>query len=308
MPDLDLNAARDARRLLMAHDLMTLAPRIRILLGKARDVISVPARLASEAASAGPGWGVHQVRLSEGETQALIGLDHPGTVNELLMAALHLAIAVWNAEHAKRCGRIGVLMPVNLRPPEWHEELMGNFTLMARLVSTPEQRSLEGVLPAVTAQTRLMKAQYSLAALIEFLGRTAFLPVWAKKASAAVFDIAGNRLVDTAELSNLGFLKQPQSFDGKAGETRELWFSPPARMPLGLSVGAVTAAGCLHLAFRYRLALFGPQTAADFASLYLSVMRLLVESRERPGAHNPHVVSALEAGCNLLVSKPPLVD
>src|SRR2546422_4963865 len=60
-----------------------------------------------------------------------------------------------------------------------------------------------------------------------------------------------------------------------ARETKELSFSPPARMPLGLFVAAVTAGGRLRVAFCYRLAAFGPQAAAEFAELYLFLLRRL---------------------------------
>ena len=49
-------------------------------------------------------------------------------------------------------------------------------------------------------------------------------------------------------------------------------------MPLGLFVGAVTAGRRLHVAFLYRLAAFEPQAAAEFAELYLFLLRLLAGS------------------------------
>ena len=71
----------------------------------------------------------------------------------------------------------------------------------------------------------------------------------------------------------------------------ELWFSPPARMPLGLSVGAVVAAGRLHLAFRYRHALFGKEAACRFADHYVSLLAHLLndpgDSTPPPADHVP---------------------
>jgi hypothetical protein len=43
-------------------------------------------------------------------------------------------------------------------------------------------------------------------------------------------------------------------------------------MPLGLSVGALVAAGQLHLAFRYRPALLDDAAARRFADYYLSLL------------------------------------
>ena len=194
----------------------------------------------------------------------------------MLIAALHLAIALWNIEHGVRCGRISVLMPVNLRPAHLREEMVGNFSLMVRILTTPEQRSLGRVLPTVTDQVQRMKRHDTLAALIELLARTTSLPIWAKRVAPAVLAITGNRLVDTAQLSNLGVVDELPSFGRDAGETLELWYSPPARMPLGLSVGSVEAAGRLHLAFRYRHPLLSPEGVCRFADYYLSVLDQLV--------------------------------
>ena len=202
----------------------------------------------------------------------------------MLVAALHVAIALWNIEHGLHCGRISVLMPVNLRPPAWREEVVGNFSLLVRVLTTPEQRSLGHVLAAVAAQTERMERENTLAALIEILGRTASLPIWAKRATPALLAITGNRLVDTAQLAYLGRLDQLPAFGPEAGETVEMWFSPPARMPLGLSVGALVAAGHLHLAFRYRPPLLSEEAAGRFADYYLSLLGHLLERAGSAGA------------------------
>jgi NRPS condensation-like uncharacterized protein len=70
-------------------------------------------------------------------------------------------------------------------------------------------------------------------------------------------------------LSNLGQISEPLDFGPEAGETTEVWFSPPARMPLGLAIGTVTAAGRLHLAIRYRHRLFGSEAAQRFSDRYI---------------------------------------
>ncbi len=71
-------------------------------------------------------------------------------------------------------------------------------------------------------------------------------------------------------LGPLGRIDEPPSFGPDAGETTELWFSAPARMPCGLSLGAATVGGQLHLAFRYRHPLFSPDAARRFADRYLT--------------------------------------
>ena len=59
---------------------------------------------------------------------------------------------------------------------------------------------------------------------------------------------------------------------GPGLRAREVWFSPPTRMPMGLAVGSVTAEGRLHLVFRYRHPLFGPAEVAAFADRYVRAL------------------------------------
>jgi hypothetical protein len=73
-------------------------------------------------------------------------------------------------------------------------------------------------------------------------------------------------------LSNVGRLDD-LSFGAAAVE--ELWFSPPARMPLGLAIGTATMNGRLFLSLRYRHRQFDDAAANRFADLYLERLRAL---------------------------------
>jgi NRPS condensation-like uncharacterized protein len=281
LPDLDPLEERQVQRSLPARDPSDKARRLATLGEKLRDVVAPTARLAREGGRRAPGYGFHQIILDEERTKALTDLDLPGTVNDVLLAALHLAIAAWNQDHDKRSRRIGVLMPVNLRPKEWWEEVAGNFSLMVRVATDSADRSsVESVMKAVSDQSTRIKQGGTGAALIEVLGGLSSVPVWFKQGSAPLASLFGRRLVDTAILTNLGLLKEPPSFGPEAGETTELWFSAPARMPLGLSLGVVTAGGRLFVVFRYRHVLFGPEAAGRFAERYLEALDSIVEASE----------------------------
>ncbi|HEY8201871.1 MAG TPA: hypothetical protein VII47_11005, partial [Actinomycetota bacterium] len=277
LPHLDPLAARDVPPAPVAGELPPRRAWMRLLLDKARDLVAVPARVAPDRGADRPGYGIHQVALGATETERL--LRHRGSkgVRDVLLGALHLSIALWNIEHGVRCGRISVLTPVNLRSDDWREEVVGNFSLLTRVATTPEQRSLAKVVPAVADQTRRLGDEKTLAVLTELVGRTASLPNWAKGALPALLATTGNRLVDTAALSYIHSVEEPLSFGPDGGEAVELWFSLPARMPLGLSVGAVVAAGQLHLAFRYRHALFGKEAACRFADHFVSLLAHLLD-------------------------------
>jgi hypothetical protein len=161
---------------------------------------------------------------------------------------------------------------------------VGNFSLPARVsTNRASRRSRQAALEALTTQTRRKKKAGMGTALIEVLGRSSLFPLWAKQGMVALLPVTGNRLVDTAMLSNLGHLADPPSFGADAGRTVEAWFSPPARMPLGLALGVVTLDGRLHLSFRYRRRLFGADGARRFARRYLSELEAFIENPVKPG-------------------------
>lgn len=245
---------------------------------KARDLITPPARVAPDGGTDRTGYGFHHVALSESLTAALVGLDHEGTVNDVLLAALHLAIARWNDQHGRPCRRIGVLVPANLRPAQWRQDVVGNFSLPARISTTVAGRRDPGAaLRTVSAQTRRKKASGMGTGLLELLRQSRRLPLWAKQTLVMTLPLSGDRLTDTAMLSNMGRLEEPLSFGADAGTAVEAWFSPPARMPLGLTIGALTVADRVHLAFRYRHRLMDAAAAARFAETYLGELNRLVD-------------------------------
>lgn len=271
LPEVDFLASRDLMGRHAPADLSMRVRRYLALVERLRELLAPPARLARRQGREGPGYGFHQVRLSTEETQGLAEADHAGSVNDLLVAALHLAVAAWNARHQRPCRRITVLVPSNLRPADHRDEMVGNFSLPARISTTPRRRrSGAAVLAAVTTQTARKKYSGMGTALLELLSWSWLVPLRFKGAAIRVFD---QRFTDTAILSNLGRIKDPPSFGDDVGETIECWFSAPARMPLGLSVGAITVADRLHLVFRYRHPQFGPESARRFAECFLTQLR-----------------------------------
>ena len=275
-PDIDLADARDVERHLSADDPDVKLQRLKTLADKLRDLAAPPARLAPEGGEEEPGYRiVHRAVPPEG-AKRLSEIDHPGTVNDVLMAGLHLAIAGWNAEHDETTGRISVLMPMNLRPKEWREEVVTNFVLMTRVSTTPADRmSPQAALSAITAQTEHVKQWGTGASAIELLGRSSRLPIWAKQTISPLLWITGNRLVDTALLSNLGKVADPPVFGPDAGKTTGLWFSAPARLPCGISIGTASVGGTLDLSVRVRRPLLGPDAAQRFTDAYVAELARL---------------------------------
>ena len=266
-PGVGLEEARDVERHLAAPDRATRTRRLRLLASKVTDMVRRPTRMAAEGGFDEPGYGLHLLALTEEQTGQLAASD--ATINDLLVAGLMRAVAGWNEEHGQEAGRISLMVPVNLRPKEWQQDVVTNMVLETRILTTPEQRA-DGrrLLAAVTAQSERIKRGAG-AALVEVLGWWTSLPLWSKQPLNALVDLTGNRLVCTALISNLGKLGDPPDFGPDGGATSAMWFSAPARMPSGLSVGAVTVGGRLHLAFRYRKPLLGDQAARHLAERFV---------------------------------------
>ncbi|MEX2621633.1 MAG: condensation domain-containing protein [Egibacteraceae bacterium] len=274
LPEVDLRAARDLMGNHAPADAVMRVRRYLALAERLRELVAPPARIARHQGRERPGYGFHHVRLSAEETQRLAGFEHAGDVDDLLVAALHLAVAAWNARHRRPCRRITVLVAANLRPRDLRDEMVGNFTMPARVSTTPRRRtSPAATLAAVTAQTSRKQRSGMGTSLLELLSWSWLLPLPVKRVLVDAFD---QRFSDTAALSNLGRVADPPSFGGDLGAVDELWFSTPARMPLGLSLGAATVGTRLHLAFRYRHPQFGADAARRFAECYLDQLRRCV--------------------------------
>ncbi|MGH9263425.1 MAG: hypothetical protein ACRD1D_01905 [Acidimicrobiales bacterium] len=245
-----------------------------------RDWLARPARLASEHPEDEPGYGFHFVRLSVEDTRRVANVHRQGTARNVLLAGLHLAIGEWNLAHGTPGRRVGVLIPVDLRPPDWPAERIGNFCVTARVSTSRRHRSgPRAALKEITAQKTRNKRFRTGVALLAALDRTGLLSLWAKQSLVVLQPLTRNKEVDTAMLANVGWLEEPPSFGAEAGETTDVWFSSPARTPECLCIGAVTVAGRLHLTFRYPHRLFGPEAGRRFAESYVDHVVEVAERR-----------------------------
>jgi NRPS condensation-like uncharacterized protein len=244
---------------------------LRALVGELRQAAPRSVHLVPRGGEDRPGYRLHYLVLDTTQTAALANKAAAGTtVNDLLLAGLHLALDSWNSEHRRACGRLSVLMPVNLRPKSSWYEVFGNFTFMVPVVTRPEDRADPTVtVERIRRRTRRIKDERTPAAAVRLLDVLQHLPRPVKRSIARL--ATSERVIPTAILSNLGRLDEGLDF-GPELRAREVWFSPPTRMPMGLALGAVTAGDRLHLVFRYRHPLFGPTDVAGFANRYLTAL------------------------------------
>jgi NRPS condensation-like uncharacterized protein len=229
-------------------------------------------RLTPDPDAGEPGYGFIHLSLSPERTARLRSRCSLAdlTVNDLLLASLHQAIGSWNAGRDVPCGVVASIVPVNLRPAEWRHEIVANLVMAGSVVSTREERSdADSLLATVGRQMRRVKSGDDFAAALS-------APAWTRMLALGRLRLSGPRILDSAAvLSNLGAVDGVPAFGHDAGDVTELWFSPPTVMPMGIGIGAVGLNGRLHLAIRYRRALFGRHAARSFADSYLDCLARL---------------------------------
>lgn len=237
-------------------------------------------QVAGTAAGTEPGYGICNLALPP----EICGRLDPGrygpdtTLNDLLLAAVHLGIDAWNARRARACQLLSVLVPVNMRPLDCYNEFPVNRVIVARSVSTPEARADPAtLLQTLTEQGRRMR---SGAGFSRLLSRPAWvrtlifqviLPLmlyWPRVVPRAI-----KGQVDSILFANMGRIERKVcAFGGDAGRLTEFWVSPPITMPMGIGLDSVILNGKLHLSLRYRRALFDRAAALEFLDLYANTL------------------------------------
>jgi hypothetical protein len=267
-------AARDLPVRPAAAPASATEPLYRRAVERLRDALGQPALVASDHPAEERGYGFHLHALSPGETRFVVDAEEAHGRRNVLMAALHLAIADWNRGHGAAGRLVGVLMPADLRPDELPPDTIGNFSVTTRVATSRRERANPArVLEVVGDQTARNKESRTGTALIAGLQRNGLLALWAKQSLVVLAPVTTNHQVDAAMLGNLGRVDAATWFGPDTGEVVELWHSTPPRSPLTLSVGAVTVAGRLHLTFRYPHRMFSADAAQRFAACYCHHVR-----------------------------------
>src|SRR5262249_14259869 len=123
------------------------------------EALSLTDRLAPDGGRERPGYGVQTCSLELMPIiRSRIRLAVEASVNDVLLAALHLAIGRWNRSHGAGSDRLSVIVPINVRGAHQEPVLVGNF-VAADTVSTwaGERAGTEPTLRGVCRQTRRFK-------------------------------------------------------------------------------------------------------------------------------------------------------
>jgi NRPS condensation-like uncharacterized protein len=278
VPDLDPLAARDVGALAAPGSVKERLTRGRAALDYVARGVSAPSRIEPDGQSDRDGYGFAFLALEPDDVDGLAELRTDGaTINDVLLGALAVTVRRWNEDHDTPCGAVYLMMPVNLRPAEWRNEVVGNFASYVSVrLATTDHATIASAVAAAAAGTRHVKDGGIAGLIVDLVGAPTLIPAALRQRMTDLIPLTGNLSVDTAVLSNLGRLTDVPEL-GDAGAVREVWFSPPGRMPLGASLGAATLDGRLFVTLRYRHAQFGAAAADAFLAGFERALT------ERPG-------------------------
>ena len=145
-----------------------------------------PVRVAVDGGSEGvQGFGFHLLRFDRDEAVRIAARRvKPATINDLLLAALAVTIRRFNDQRGVVPGRMSLLMPVNLRPAEWSNELVSNIVSMVP-VGVPEcaQSDLVAAQAAVAKRTAELKEQRLPGAMVNMMGMFGIWPAGVRQAA-----------------------------------------------------------------------------------------------------------------------------
>lgn len=274
VPDLDPLSVRDLKKLAGSKTITQRIERIKLLFEHLDKARQPPTRIQGRGVSVKhpdelPGYGFELLAFSPKETKQFMARRvKPATVNDMLLAGLSLTIREWNARNGGRAGRTAIMMPVNLRPEAWWYEVVTNFSSYVSVsIPASEQTDFDATTQAVCKQTAEYKEAGAAGVLIDLLEVPRLFPAILKARLKELFPLFSKNLMETTVLSNLGRLATSPTM-GDAGKITDLYFTPPAPMPAGVSVGAASMEDRMFLTLRYRLAHFDAKAAKEFGALY----------------------------------------
>jgi NRPS condensation-like uncharacterized protein len=265
--DVDPLEARDPADLVGAKSVGDRLTRVKALVEHMTRFASPPMRIAPRGGTGEPGYGFELLAFDGGAMEAIKARKQDGaTVNDVLLGALGVTARRWNEQHDAGTGRAALMMPVNLRPPDWRNDVIANFASYVSVhLAEEELETLPRAIAAASERTDQIKDDQIAGLIVDLLAFPSVLPTAIKQRLEQLIPLTGNVVVDTAVLSNLGKL------DALPGVKR-VWFSPPGRMPLGASLGVATAGDDMFVTLRYRHALWDAAAAAEFGALYREVL------------------------------------
>ena len=148
-PAVDIAAAHAALASPPSSNWSALTDKWTTRLELAATAVTARSPLARSGGRPGAGAGSTTRSVPMGPLSAAAG-RYAGSFGTYAMAALHVTIERWNRAHGVACDAVGVSQAVNLRPAEWHDDVVASLAAITSLLSRPGDR-----VDVATAMARL---------------------------------------------------------------------------------------------------------------------------------------------------------
>ncbi|UGT42575.1 hypothetical protein LTV02_03910 [Nocardia yamanashiensis] len=274
VPSFDPLLARDVRRLLKDGSMTGLVGRARAFVDIARVGTREPCRIVQRGGIDRSGYGFELRRIDvDTMKEAMRRRPAGATVNDLLIGSLAVTMRRWNDKYGGPTGRLSMVMPVNSRPLEWRNEVVGNFAIFTS-VNIPESMQSD-VLTATTEAARRtsgIKMNRTHGLMRDLLGLLNLLPAALKRWVVREKPLLGGRVADSAVMTNLGRVMPPPVLGGNAGEVTGIWFSSPSHSPNDTALAAVSFGGEMFLSLSYTHTQFDAIAGVEFMDLFEQVL------------------------------------
>lgn len=238
-----------------------------------QNTVDEPARIAEDRESDDPDWGWRFTRrvLDDDVTDKVVNNRPEGiSVNDVFLTGLHLGIERWNEEHGKRARKISTMMPINIRPDDHFYSASGMYTMFESIHTRKKHRRdpMEAA-REISEQTSRVKDRDRASAPYKLMRMFPdAVPLGIKRELPELLRGPGQRLWDTAMLTNVGKIPVMPSLSGEDGEERP-WFTPPIWEGTPVGIGVATYGGQVTFTFRHRREVLGQDAAEQFSDYFL---------------------------------------
>lgn len=246
-----------------------------------QNTIDEPARIAEDRGPDEPDWGWRFTRrvLDEDVTDKVVNNRPDGvSVNDVFLTGLHLAIERWNQEHGKRARKISTMMPINIRPEEHFYSAAGMYTMFESIHTRKKHREdpMEAAREIAEQTSRVKKRDRASAPYKLMRMFPDSIPLGIKRELPELLRGPGQRVWDTAMLTNVGRVPIMPSLSGDGGSERP-WFTPPIWQGTPVGVGVATYSGQVTFTLRHRRETLGKEAAENFSDYFLDGIERTME-------------------------------
>ncbi|MHB8464492.1 MAG: hypothetical protein ACYDH6_14620 [Acidimicrobiales bacterium] len=238
-----------------------------------RQVANPAARVARLSSTPGATYGSLHYRIDAARLAIISKSKPPGTsVNDVFIAALHLAIDAWNRDLGKAHGRISAGVPVSTRPVEWGTDVVGNFISTKTVLTTPAERvDLATATRSVAAQLVASREAIRSGQTPVSVPAGGGLPLPLKRALPKILSkLVGGRAQPSTELVTCGRLPEGLRFDDQPPP--EAWLYPLCDAKVGMSALTLRIGEEMFVAVRYHGERFSPEAATRFADSFIAAL------------------------------------